>query len=146
MRSSAEPHDSTAFFAKLWVRDARFHEYDEYVGSPHDTLPKGVSAERVAQRAHRYGMPLPRRDHSRAERDRVVDAHRATILLDPAMVGRIRAELAGRRLAGVSAGQRCTADYLAEIANCSEERLLQLVQRARRAHLHERNAAARRRG
>ena len=124
--AAVEAPDSAEYYARLWVRDARFHEYDEFVGSPHDKLPQGVSAESVWRRARRYGMPQPRANETIIERLRVVLEHKATIFATPFAVKRIRAELRGRRLAGVDGGWPSTVDNLAEVANCSEGHLQRL--------------------
>ena len=70
------------------------------------------------------------KDESPAERYRVVDAHRTAVLSDAAMVQRIRADLRGKRLACTCAGWRCHVDNLAEIANCDEGRLQEIVKEA----------------
>ena len=127
--AEAEAPGSAGYYRKLWVRDARFHEYDEFVGSPHDEVPRGVQAEVVERRARRFGMPQPRRDGSFTERLRVVREHMRTILTTPNAVQRIRNELRGRRLAGTSGGWPSTVDNLAEVANCSERQLRDLRDR-----------------
>ena len=127
--AEAEAPDSAGYYRKLWVRDARFHEYDEFVGSPHDEVPRGVQAETVEHRARRYGRPQPRRDGSFTERLRVVREHMRTILTTPNAVHRIRSELRGRRLAGTSGGWPSTVDNLAQVANCSVRQLWNLRER-----------------
>ena len=107
--------------------DARMHEYDLFIGSPYEVIPKGIDPSSVLLGAARYGWPQPREDESPAERYRVVDAHRTAVLSDAAMVQRIRENLKGKRLACTCAGWRCHVDNLAEIANCSERELERMV-------------------
>ena len=105
------------------MRDARFHEYDEYVGSPHEPIPKGVDAASVERRARRYGYPQAGKGESSIERERVIRDHMLTILRSKRTVRFIREELRGRRLAGTNGGLPSTVDNLAEVANCSEGHL-----------------------
>ena len=121
--ASVERADDHIYYARRWVRDARFHEYDEYVGSPHEPIPKGVDAAIVERRARRYGYPQAGRGESSMERERVIRDHMFTILRSKRTVRFIREELRGRRLAGTNGGLPSTVDNLAEIANCREERL-----------------------
>ena len=46
------------------------------------------------------------------------------------MVHKIRSELKGKRLACTCAGWRCHVDNLAEIANCEEGRLQEIIDEA----------------
>ena len=46
------------------------------------------------------------------------------------MVHKIRSELEGKRLARTCAGWRCHVDNLAEIANCNNKRLQEIVREA----------------
>ena len=121
--AAVETPGSRQYYVRRWVRDARFHEYDEYVGSPHERTPDGVCKDTVMRRARRYGMPPKPRDGSRGERARIVREHKWEVLSDPRKVERVRSELRGRRLASVNGGWPCMVNNLAEIANCGEDHL-----------------------
>jgi hypothetical protein len=64
------------------------------------------------------------------EHQRVVKKHRAWLLARPQEVARARAELRGKRLGCWCAPLPCHGHTLAEVANCSEEWLCQIVDEA----------------
>ena len=52
------------------ISHARFHEYDEYVGSPHERIPDGVCKDTVMRRALRHGPEAEGRLETRECTDR----------------------------------------------------------------------------
>ena len=62
--------------------------------------------------------------------DQVVDAYCIAVLTDARIVHKIRSKLKGKRLACTCAGWRCHVDNLAEIANCNNKRLQEIVREA----------------
>ena len=69
------------------------------------------------------------RDGSRRESARIVREHKWEVLSDPRKLERVRSELRGRRLASVNGGWTCTANNLAEIANCDGDHLKRMMER-----------------
>ena len=69
------------------------------------------------------------RDGSRRESARIVREHKWEVLSEPRKLERVRSELRGRRLASVNGGWTCTANNLAEIANCDRDHLKRMMGR-----------------
>ena len=68
--------------------------------------------------------------------DQVVDAYCIAVLTDARIVHKIRSKLKGKRLACTCAGWRCHVDNLAEIANCEEGRLQEIIDEASKRPRH----------
>ena len=118
---------ATATFAAAWVVNVRHDAYDVYVGRASRGAPACAECDPEWGAAGQWGNEFIMRDGSNAERERVVGAHRASLLRDASRVARVRSALAGRRLGCWCSPRRCHADTLAEVANCSEDHLQALL-------------------
>ena len=122
---------NTAIFAALYVRDGRHDDYDVYVGR----ATRGAPFDRPEcdpqwGRFGRWGNEFTACDGTPEEAARTVQAYRDALLSNPRRVAYVRRHLAGRTIASGADRASCHAGTLAEIANCSEDHLANLVRDA----------------
>ena len=102
-----------------------------YVGRANVGAPTCDETSREWGALGRWGNPFVMTGGSDAERQRVCDAHRASLLTNRLRLCDVRASLAGKRLGcWCGAAQQCHGADLAYVANCPQVDFDALVEEA----------------